>query len=65
MADSKGAADLHNFKEEMFDEQRRTKRLLEDEWDALEGERKRLYRKQEDFDDQRRVALNALKKDDK
>ena len=63
--DPRGTAELHNFKEEMFDEQRCTKRLLDDERDALEGERKRLYREQEDFEDQRRLALNALKKDDK
>ena len=63
--DPKGAAKLHIFKEEMFDGQRRAKRLLDDERDALEGERKRLYREQEDFDDQRRAALNALKKDEK
>ena len=65
VADPKGAADLYNFEEEMHDGQRRAKRLLDDERDALEEERKRLYREQEDFDDQRRAALNALKRDDK
>ena len=65
IADPKGAADLHNFKEEMFDEQRRTQLLLDEEWDALEAERKRLYREQEDFDNQRRAALSAMKKDNK